>query len=342
MRIFLFWFCSFSIFSVVAQTPATLSNSFSKCPQPPAPNYQETKYWAALPGVADQADIVPKGQADLQQIASADVFFIHPTTYTGKPQDSFEWNADVNNEELNNQVNERPIKYQSSIFNQSCRVYAPRYRQAHYYAFLTPNGADRKQALELAYSDVKRAFEYYLNHYNKKRPIVIAAHSQGTIHAQRLLREFFENKPLDSLLLVAYLVGMPVPKDSLPALVPCDSASQTHCYLSWRTFEKGHEPHWGKGDFVCHNPISWRMDSAYMPKEKQAGAVLRSFKRPYISICDAQVHGNILWVTKPKFFGSSMIKNPNYHVGDYNLFYLDIRKNVDLRVQTFMALHPVN
>jgi len=57
--------------------------------------------------------------------------------------------------------------------------------------------------LELAYQDVKTAFEYYLKNWNQDRPIIIASHSQGSVHAQRLLKEFFEDKPLAKQLVAA-------------------------------------------------------------------------------------------------------------------------------------------
>jgi hypothetical protein len=31
------------------------------------------------------------------------------------------------------------------------------------------------------------------------------------------------------------------------------------------------------------------------------------------------------------------LRMKNYHIGDINLFYVDIRNNVDLRVQTYRA-----
>lgn len=323
--------------------PVQLQIPFSQSPVPAAPDYAQAPYWAALPTRKDAADIAPKKYKDLQATAKADVFFIHPTTYTGQPTDSFQWNANLANAELNKKVDERPIKFQASVFNGSCRVYAPRYRQAHYYCFITPSKTDRQAALDIAYADVRAAFAYYLKNYNQGRPIVIAGHSQGTIHAQRLLREFFENQPLQKQLVCAYLIGMPVPTDSLPTLSPCADSASTGCYISWRTFERGHNTSWQAGDparLVCHNPLSWQRDTFYTSKLQHQGAVLRSFKRPLPQICDAQVHEGILWVTKPRFPGSRLIKNPNYHVGDYNLFYLDIRKNVGVRVEAFVKNNP--
>ena len=55
--------------------------------------------------------------------------------------------------------------------------------------------AESEKAFEIAYTDIKAAFQYYLSRYNNKQPIIIASHSQGTKHAARLLQEFFDNKP---------------------------------------------------------------------------------------------------------------------------------------------------
>ncbi len=82
------------------------------------------------------------------------------------------------------------------MFNGSCRVFAPRYRQAHLKAFFMRSSNKSVEAFDTAYSDLKSAFEFYLLHYNKGRPIIIASHSQGTLHAIRLMKDFFANKPL--------------------------------------------------------------------------------------------------------------------------------------------------
>jgi hypothetical protein len=86
---------------------------------------------------------------------------------------------------------------------------------------------------------------------------------------------------------------------------------------------------------VCHNPLSWRSDTVYCPKKMHKGAVLTDFKKIRKGMCDAQVHQNILWIHRPKFPGSRLIKNPNYHIGDYNLFYMDIRENVRKQVDAY-------
>jgi hypothetical protein len=307
---------------------------FAGCPKPNAPDYNIKSSWASLPDIDDPADQVPKGLKNNQAMASADVFFIHPTSYLGKPTDSFSWNADVANAAINKETDGGSIQYQASIFNESYRIFAPRYRQAHLYAFFTPYAADRKAALDLAYEDVRSAFLYYLQHYHSGRPILIAAHSQGTIHAHRLLREFVENKPLQELLVGAYLPGMPVSKDSFTLLMPCKDSTESGCWVSWRTWRYGTSPN--PVDAVCHNPISWTLDTVPVSRKWHRGAVLWDFKRVRKRICDAQVNQNILWIHRPKFAASRLVKNPNYHVGDYNLFYMDVRTNATLRLNSYL------
>ena len=103
---------------------------------------------------------------------------------------------------------ESTIKYQSTAWLDSGNLYSPNYRQAHYKVFdefRWENGG--KRAFELAYEDIKRSFEVYLQKYNEGRPIIIAGHSQGSGHAIRLLQDFFDGKKLKSKLIAAYLPG---------------------------------------------------------------------------------------------------------------------------------------
>ncbi len=320
----------------------TITTHFDSTNIPPIPDYSKPGSWAALPDRIDNADKTPKGLKNNQDSAAADVFFIYPTSYLDQPDDKYIWNADINNKKLNEKTDGNSILYQSTIFNGSCKIYAPHYRQAHYYIFVTKDMLDKQAALEVAYTDVKAAFEYYLAHYNHGRPIVIASHSQGTIHAARLLKEFFMDKPLQEKLVVAYLVGMPVPKDSFPTIVPCTQAHQINCFTCWNTFEKKYIPtYYEKGliNAVCTNPISWTTTEIHVSASQSKGAVVRPFDKVRPKLCDAEVHQGLLWITKPKFPGSALIRTPIYHAGDYNLFYLDVRENVALRVAEYLKTH---
>ncbi len=310
---------------------------------PSAPDYAQSKFWAALPDKKDKADLVPENSIkDRQKEAKADVFFIHPTTYTKKRK---LWNADLEEIEINERTDFGTIRHQASIFNGAGRVFAPRYRQAHIKAYYTKDKGSAKKALDLAYQDVKAAFEYYLEHYNDGRPIIIAAHSQGTTHSGPLLKAFFDGKPLQKKLIAAYLVGMPVQADQFENIKACETPEETGCFCTWRTYKKGYYPkRWysKKNNIAVTNPLTWTTTEEFAPKTLNEGAVLAKFKEGFTkNLVSAKVHKGLLWVNKPKFKGSFLIMTKNYHIGDFNLFYLNVRKNAMLRTEKYLSKNEV-
>ena len=157
------------------------------------PDYSDLDYWAAHPWKWDPSDSIPKPLRNERRDSSVDVFFLYPTSYTMKLKLKKQ-NAAIDDDYINAKTDYSTILYQASVFNQQCRVFAPRYRQAHITNFFKRKMKQSK-AFELAYADIKKAFEYYLQIWNKGRPIIIASHSQGSKMAERLLKEFFEDKP---------------------------------------------------------------------------------------------------------------------------------------------------
>ncbi len=309
--------------------------------QPDAPEYSDLYYWAAHPEKSDNADRTPKKSPyqDNQKEAKADVFFIYPTIYTGDKKGQDQWNAPVNDDDFNEQVDNSTILNQASIFNGAGRVFAPRYRQAHIHSYYTKDLDAKKKAFGLAYNDVKNAFEYYLEHYNNGRPIIIASHSQGTTHAGPLMKEFFDGKDLYQQLVAAYVVGIEVPADYFEQIKPCTSAEETGCFCSWRTWEKDYLPksHDPNNNYVVTNPLNWKIDDSYASIDMNKGSVLYNFDKGCKNgVCDAQGHQGILWVNKPRFFGSRLVKMRNYHIGDFNLFYANVRENAILRLEKFL------
>jgi len=77
------------------------------------------------------------------------------------------------------------------------------------------------------------------------------------------------------------------------------------------------------------------MDTLYAPATLNTGGVLTKFNKLTPHAVDAQIHNNILWASKPKFFGSIFLTSSNYHIGDINLFYNNIKQNVNTRVKMF-------
>lgn len=340
--LFVLLFSLFMLQSCVTlrKEPAQLTSRFNQVPAPPIPDYSKESHWAALPSKKDLADSLPDAKLkDEQATAQADVFFVYPTIYLNKPTTPYEWNADVNDAKMNSEIDNSTILNQASIFNGSGRVYSPRYRQAHIHAYWTPNREDAKQAFDLAYEDVKAAFDFYLKNYNAGRPFIIASHSQGTQHATRLVQEFIDGKPLQQQLVAAYLVGMPTLATDFKVLKPCDSPDQIGCYTTWCTYAKDYFPPTYNEKLkyaVCTNPLTWKLDETYVPKEVHKGGVLQGFKPSNAQAVDAQVNAGLLWINKPYIKGRMFLKVKNWHAADYNLFYMDVRENAKTRVNSFL------
>jgi hypothetical protein len=304
------------------------------------PDYSLNQNWCALPTQKDSADIVPIPEwRDEQPQAPVDVFFLHPTTYFGK-SGYHDWNASVEDEALNLRTARLSMRYQASVFNGAGKIYAPRYRQAHLECFYTRRKKkDADQALDLAYGDVRAAFQYYMRFYNQGRPFILAGHSQGTLHAARLLKEEIENTVIQKQLVVAYLPGMPVPLDYFAVLKPCAKPQDTGCFCSWRTYRTGYLPpkeHFPEKNIVVTNPVTWDADRLSSEKEEQKGAVLRNFYALVPDLVSTEVYQDLLWVNRPKFPWSFLLTRKNYHIADYNFFYADIRFNAQERVRAYL------
>jgi len=333
--------CALFLLSAIGCRTTNPSVSFDPANVPPVPDYARISLWAAHPDKSDPADRTPCPYIkDEQATAQVDVFFLYPTTYTGDKRSQRDWNCAVENQSINTKTDETSILFQASAFNGAGRIFAPRYRQAHLYTFFAEDKKSAKQALDLAYEDAKAAFQYYLKHWNQGRPFILAGHSQGARHAMYLIRDFVENMPLEQQLVAAYIVGWPVNKQFYQHIHPCQSPDQTGCYCTWRTFERD----FGLRKFtvpdsnlVCTNPLNWTtVEGRYVDKSANLGGVVRPFCAVYPNMTDAEVHNGYLLCTKPKFPGSVLIRSSNFHAGDINLYYMNVRDNAKWRVKMYM------
>ena len=321
------------LFSTSCTSLIKPSGDFEAYTPPPKPDYSNENNWAALPTKKDKAHLVP-ANTDLKENednALVDVFFVHPTTYYSP----FSWNAYLDNQKLNDFTDKSTIMHQASVFNECCKIYAPRYRQATLYSFLD-KGDNGQKALELAYSDVRDAFNYYLAHYNHGRPFIIASHSQGSRHAIRLLHDFIEkDTALYHRMVAAYIIGYKFKPNDLTIIQSCHSSTETNCFVTWNTVLKG-----GDADFfhsyVVTNPLSWTTDSTYQSADKNLGGVPSAFDEIEKGVTDAQVQNGLLMVHKPKFSGYPKVYGSSYHLVDYNLFYMNIRQNVEDRIKAYL------
>ena len=312
-------------------------HAFSEASPPQAPDYNDPDHWAALPHRDDWSDRVPVGDfADMQDTAAVDVFFLHPTTYLS----SDGWNQSLEDTATNQMTDEFVMQGQASVFNGCCRIYAPRYRQATLYAFLdtTESGP---QALDLAYGDVLAAFRYYLTHFNDGRPFVLAGHSQGSRHADYLMAEEIAGTQLADRLVAAYPVGFQI--DGSNDVPVCKTVRQTGCQVTWNSVGPAVGSFLASPDNICVNPLTWEADGTAADHNANAGAV--SFDAggvPEPAVADAHCRDGRLWVSdiRSDNYTQRPLGRDNYHIYDYALFYVNVRDNVDARVNAFLADWP--
>lgn len=322
---------------------------------PPAPNaYGDAKLWLAHPAKPGNPALwLPPGVPDVAEPGPAAVFFIHPTSYLEKTH----WNAPLDNAEANDRA-ALFLRGQASAFNAVGLVWAPRYRQATFGAFLTSEAA-AGQALDAAYRDVDAAFSQFLKEAGD-RPIILAGHSQGALHLTRLLKDRIAGTPLAERIVAAYVVGWPVSRTAdLPklGLPECSAADQTGCILSWQSFGEladtslitdtfdatpgfTGQPRRGT-QMICTNPLTGDQGGeapasanlgTLFPSADLTTATLRPgavgarcFGRGYLSIGEGPD------------LGQYVLPGGNYHVFDYSLFWANVRADAARRLAAFQA-----
>ena len=294
-------------------------------------NYSKKKYWVEHPDKDTHYAVLPKNYTDnsYNPEPKIDVFFVHPTLYFKGNR----WNADIHDEKLNEKIGNSAIKHQASVFLGIANIYAPHYRQMHIHSYYDlKNGY---QAYDIAYLDVKNAFLYYWRNNNKSKKFILAGHSQGTNHAERLLKEIImKNDSMKNLLLISYLPGMPI-KQFHKNLPPCTSPNQLKCFLSWRTLAEGYFPNdWAINDSIsCVNPISWETDTILSEKEDHLGILFQNHRIHYPKSITAYKDNSVIWIKPIKIPFRYFFRMENYHIADYNLFWGNIRDNLSYRLK---------
>jgi hypothetical protein len=211
-------------------------------------DYSDEKSWLCRPGRHDACDVdlsatvvaadgkltAEKWTAD--QNAPIDCFYVYPTVSTDTTPNS-DMNADP--AELN------VVKTQFARFASKCRPYAPMYRQITL-AGLRRNlmtGGTPPWDANPHYSDVRDAWNYYLQHDNKGRGVVLVGHSQGSFILIELMRNEIDGKPIQSQIVSAILLGttvaVPKGKDvggTFKNMPLCHSATQTGCVMVYASF----------------------------------------------------------------------------------------------------------
>ena len=288
------------------------------------------------------------------------VFFVHPTSYIPTNVDrDIQWNASLGDEDTEAR-SDLFLRGLASPFNRAAEIWAPKYRQAAVGAFITDK-PEAERAIDAAYRDVAQSFDYFLESVDKDRPIVLAGHSQGSLHLLRLLRERVKGRPeLENRIAAVYAVGWPISMDrDLPVLpLPgCERPNQSGCILSWASFADDGDPTQllsrfkesagfdgqprGDGAILCVNPITGFQNSA-APADDNKGTLVPDESLASGQLvpgavgarCDEQ---GILRIGDPPEMGSAVLPGQNYHVYDIPLFWRNVQEDVVTRVREWAA-----
>ncbi|MDD3797738.1 MAG: DUF3089 domain-containing protein [Novosphingobium sp.] len=327
--------------------------------------YDDPDMWFARPGMTrkdpaqwqpsyakEDGSALPRPAEPAPQAPPFAVFFVHPTSYMA----SSAWNAPLDDAESQD-LAQRFVQLMASPFAHDGTVWAPRYRQAAFGAFLTDKPA-AQDAQNAAYGDVAQAFERFLAEAPKDVPIVLAGHSQGALHMIHLLRDKVAGTPLARRIAGAYLIGWPISLDhDLPelGLPPCTAAAQTGCVVSWMSYAEPADPSmmldaWrkepgldglphGKGAILCTNPLTGQTGGTapasanlgtLMPDKAMASGELVPGAVP--ARCDKQ---GLLLIGNPPDLGAYVLPGNNYHVYDIPLFWANLQADVARRVSAW-------
>lgn len=347
---------AWQLFGLQLMQAAFVPGETFKAPAPVAANaYGDKAMWIARPDIANNpAAFRPEGWIETEEEKpNHAIFFIHPTSYLTRTH----WNAPLDDKEANDRA-ALFVRGQASVFNATPEIWAPRYRQATFGAFMTEDTQAGK-ALDVAFADVAMAFDHFVAATGNK-PIILAGHSQGALHLTRLLMERVNGKPVAKRIVAAYAVGWPIAMTAdLPALgLPaCKGVDDTGCILSWQSFAepadhselaKAFEAKPGltgksrAGDpLLCTNPLTGTL-GGIAPASANLGTLKNKAdftggtveKAAVSARCDP---AGYLLIGNPPELGPYVLPGNNYHVYDYSLFWANIRADAKRRVQAFNA-----
>lgn len=318
--------------------------------------YAEPAMWYSRPGLdpaRDPSRWLPPGMTPLDDaVPPFAVFLVHPTSYL----ESVQWNAPLDDAQSRTRARTF-LRGTASPFAPASALWAPRYRQATFGAFLTDK-PEARRAIDLAYRDVALAFDTFLRETDADTPIVLAGHSQGAAHVVRLLRERVAGTPLAPRVAAAYAIGWPISvAHDLPALgLPaCERPGQGGCLLSWASFAEPADPgeflaHYrssrgfdgaarGDSPILCVNPVTGTIGGA-APATANRGTLkpnsdLTSGEMIAGAVparCDER---GLLLIGDPPEMGPYGLPGNNYHVYDVALFWANVRADVIGRVEAW-------
>lgn len=278
----------------------------------------------------------------------ADVFFVCPTVYFGD-EDSF--NMSLTDEETKSDFL-GAVNMEKGIYDADSRFFAPYYRQIGLNVYeMSP---DKQTAyIDIAYADIKAAFEYYMENENDGRPIVLAGFSQGADMCIRLLKDCFKDEETNELLVACYAIGWRITDEELkdnPHLKCAAGENDTGVIISFNSeadtiTDSLMIPSGTKTNAI--NPLNWKTDGTVADKSLNKGACFTDYDgnivNEAVGLTGAYIDSTrgALKVTdiNPEDYpaGLDIFEDGIYHLYDYQFFYRNLQENVAVRIDAYLS-----
>lgn len=219
---------------------------------PAAPSYSDASMWhmttAAQPSGVDVFYVPSTWEFDW---TTPDGFVSHWADPAGNPQHR----ADVETE----------MAAVAEYMADGNDFYSPHYRHITLdsWATLDEDTINRRYH-DVAFVDVRNAFDYYMEHHNQGKPFILAGFSQGGKSVVELMKILSESQR--QRMVAAYVMGYKVtPRDVaqapwIRAAQDADDTGVTICYNSVSDV-KYIKPVVSSSTVMCINPVNWKTDA---------------------------------------------------------------------------------
>jgi hypothetical protein len=294
-----------------------------------ASDYSQEKNWLSLPDSIDK---------------SVDVFYLYPTAWIRLPNEPFL--CPIDHKGMRKGA-ETVFPVQASIFFPVGNVFAPFYRQLDGAFILnTPLEERRRFTADIPKADAQAAFVYYLKNFNKGRPFILAAHSQGALTMKELLFDFAGVKSEYDRMIAAYIIGYGVTEGELKQYTHLKFAQRsddTGVIISYNTEQPGcvePNPTAIPGSLAI-NPLLWTTEETHAPKELNIGSLISGKGKLAVKhfFADAAVNrfrGTLVCATVSVGEYGNPPPLGAFHSMDTGLYYKNLRENAGKRAKRYM------
>mgnify|MGYP000005592949 FL=1 len=308
---------SVSICVVTALLPVGCGNSQAYVPS--APDYNDDEMWVRR--LNDHS-----GQG-------ADVFYI-PSTW------EFDWKtpdgavshfADVHNPRHRADM-ATEINIVAEYMAPDNNFYSPYYRHITLDSWATLNeDTINRRYHDVAFADVKAAFDHYLSHDNDGRPFILAGFSQGAKSVVELMKAYPEE--VKDRMIAAYVLGYKVtPEDAAkaPWITPAHDSIDTGVTICYNSVSdvKYVKPIISTPNVMCINPVNWTTDSLPATLNDSITVMLApTYNVLVVSGFDGSKLPNIL----------DILNTGDYHGAEAWLYSDCLRKNIRQRTKSYRS-----